>query len=159
MNNTTVVDNLEALLAAVEAQPETLFDLSSFRKDTSCGSNFCTAGLACTLPRFQALGFKLEVTGERYGGGLMYTAKVGGLGVYQSVNGEDDYGDEEADVADFALGEGAWQNLFKMSGDGALDAELGYYYNWESNTANMTDKELAIARLKEQIELVKGEQE
>jgi hypothetical protein len=153
----TIIENLEALKAAVEAQPESRFDLSRFRNDTPCGTNFCTAGLAASLPQFQALGFRLDATPKDYAPGeFNYTVSVNGIDVYSPVSGDEE---DEADAADLVFGARAWQHLFETAGDGELDREIGYAYDWKEDVGNMTDKELAIARLKKQIETLKGEQE
>lgn len=140
MNN--IKQNLEILLAAVEAQPETLFDLDAFRQDEPCGTLYCTAGLAATLPYFQCLGLKLDDT-------CVWT-EVTGKGV-DVIDGGGDY----------LFGENSWYNLFTPPGEGRLDALVGYKYEGELvgkhssgcgiYKPNMSDKELAIARLKEQI--------
>lgn len=37
--------NIKRAIEIVTAHPETNFDLSSFKEETACGTNFCTAGL------------------------------------------------------------------------------------------------------------------
>ena len=57
--NQSIINNLEILSAAVEAQPEPMFNLRRFKNETECGTLFCTVGLATTIPHFQELGFKM----------------------------------------------------------------------------------------------------
>jgi hypothetical protein len=146
MSNAIIVANLEALLAAVEAQPETLFDLSFFRNETECGSNFCAVGLACTMPEFQAMGFNLRATANDYSrDGFSYRAEINGaLAMWNNRT-------------DFAFGTDSYQRCFEPANEGSLDNELGYEFDRDTDTANMTDKELAVARLKKQIAILKGE--
>lgn len=151
MSNATIVSNLEALLAAVEAQPESQFDLSYFRHDSEdenvCGTLFCTVGLACTMPRFQAEGYELIATPKNYDPGkFTYHVEVHGTDV------------RDSDASDAAFGTGAWFSLFTPAGDGLFDTDLGYKVSGDDYEGNMTDKELAILRLKKQIDYMKGEQ-
>jgi len=142
----SITSNLETLLAAVEAQPEDNFDLSHFRQDTACGTNFCTLGLACTMPKFREMGFSLREELNTFApSGFSYHAQVNGLSAM--------WGNR----TDFAFGTNSYERLFEPADDGNLDEELGYEFDYDTDTANMSDKELAIARLKKQIELMKGE--
>lgn len=143
--NQEIINNLETLLAAVEAQPESQFNLSHFKVEEPCGSLFCTVGLACTMPEFKAMGYELVPTGGNWNGSPTYRAHV---------NHEDVV---ESDVCDPAFGDEAYQRLFRPAGGGWIDDDLGYDIDYSENTATMTDKELAIARLNHQIAAYKGE--
>lgn len=123
--------NLFTLLGAVQAQPEEAFNLSSYCEKRTCGTLFCTAGLAATLPHFQAQGMALATI--PYGTGFMV-----------EVNGDDV--DETEDTNEL-FGDDAWANLFAARGDGSRD------YDFDLNYA-MTDKQLAVKRIEAQIEAI-----
>lgn len=137
-----VVTNLETLLAAVEAQPDEQFNLSDYSNETECGTMYCTAGLAATLPHFNAQGMYWGL--GMYGGPEV---KVGN----GTVNDDDE--------TDQRFGLDAWYILFASYGFGKLDKELGAYAPEDAyqRTRLLKDKELAIARLKAQIKFIKGE--
>ncbi len=152
---TEIIENLQALLVAVEAQPESQFNLSFFKQDADktdgevCGTLFCTVGLACTMPRFQALGFALKAYPMHW--------KPGSFSYFAEVNGVDVLGTKSSDAA---FGANAYHELFEPAGDGSLDAELGYaIFNEyeETQTATHTHKQLAILRLKHRIATYGGE--
>lgn len=143
------VENLETLLAAVEAQPEQNFNLSYFREDDNvCGTLFCTVGLACTMPVFQRQGFELiEKKLECFTGRSVY---------YVEVNGQDV---RDTGAADTSFGADAYNELFSTAGDSNIDELVGYKSIWKDDTeeyvTNMTHKELAVARLKYRIAQLK----
>lgn len=153
MNN--IKQNLTILLAAVEAQPETLFNLDRYKADEPCGTIFCTLGLGCSMPYFIEKGFGF-IEETLYGGGKLYYASLDGAHVL-----------EVPDALDKVFGESAWQRLFAPAGCGNIDGEVGYDDEsvvvgegaWGDPVCkpNMTDKELAIARLKYQIKLYSDE--
>lgn len=133
MNNLTNEQrtNLEILLAAVHNTPEANFDLDNFRQDTPCGTLFCTVGIACTLPRFEAMGFRLvpiPTFGELPPD--TYRAYVGDAPVAFTP------------ATDEAFGEDAYRHLFSVAGTNFDRDYIGY------DDDEMTDKELAIARLR-----------
>ena len=144
-----IINNLEILRAAVEEQPENLFDLGSFKSVEPCGTLFCTLGLACTMPHFQAMGFSLV----KYGGGTWYNPKLNGNYIF-----------EELDSVDDIFGDDSFLRLFELAGGGIMDFDLGFdadyedYYNGSLDPQNMSDKTLALKRLDRQINIYKGEQ-
>jgi len=135
--NQEIIANLEHLLAAVEAQPETLFKLSHWKREESCGTIFCVAGLACALPRFQELG----MAWNEYD-----VPTCNGVSMWEA-GGDELFGPRSMD------------ELFHSSGNGSLDTQLGLQWNVEEGEITMecSDKELAIARLKHRIANYKGE--
>lgn len=138
MSNQAIIDNLEALLAEVKLQPESTFDLSVFKKETECGTIFCAVGLACTMPRFQEMGFEFRACEGVYR-----------TNYFTEINGEDVM---DAGVADPYFGGNAFRELFSPAGDGRLDGDLNYYEeDDETGEPTMTDKELIIARLEYKI--------
>jgi len=149
----SIIKNLETLLEAVKAQPEKQFDLSVFRQDTPCGTNFCTLGLACSMPWFQEQGYSFVPS--PFGDGYFISSYQG-----QDVR-------DNLRMVDGTFGEVAFGYLFKPAGDGDSDEALGYEssYVYDDATgvgdlkANMTDKALAIARLELRIAQLKEEQE
>lgn len=131
-----IKQNLESLIVAVEAQPEEKFDLDRYKQETDCGTAFCTAGLASTMPEFQAQGLNYQKipNTER---GMVY---VGTLSIWYRG------------VSDPMFGPDSFTRLFEPAGVGALDGLLGY--DDEGETPNMTDKELALARLRNQLQTI-----
>lgn len=130
-----IIENMEILLAAIKAQPEDNFDLSYFKKETEnvCGTLYCSAGLACTLPHFQAKGWK-----------LVHDVDSGWWDVHINNNDfpvafDEDFGDE------------AFDYLFAPSGCGEVD-ELHPAYIDTFDDMRTSDKELAIWRLERRIE-------
>lgn len=146
--NATIITNLEALKAAVLAQPDAEFDLSQYRQDRyTCGTLYCTAGLAASMPLFQeqGMGFR-PFLGARF----MVT-----------VNGSD-IRDNDTDT-DALFGENAWKRLFAAYGDAeGEDAKEMHkqtsdgYIDWESEL--FPHKEVAVQRLERQIAAMKGAQ-
>lgn len=139
--NQSIINNLEILSAAVEAQPEPMFNLRRFKNETECGTLFCTVGLATTIPHFQELGFKMV---EEYPKWFM--VQVGDDAIYDEGVSEEYFGEE------------AFARLFEPAGQGYLDNKLGYIdHDEDCDTIppNMTDKELALARLRLQIKVLK----
>ena len=141
MSNETIITNLEVLLAAVEAYPENNLNLSSYKCDDSvCGTLYCVAGLAATLPHFNAQGMYFEDDGE----------------IHMDDEGGDGHVGRDS-CTDPLFGPEAWYNLFATYGGGNRDEELGAFTDSSRFERAMTDKQLAVARLKAQIEAVKGE--
>ncbi len=142
--NQSIINNLEILTAAVEAQPEPMFNLSRFKSETECGTLFCTVGLATTIPHFQELGFHIVQLAPNWLG----------------VNVDDEFIADEG-VSERYFGQEAFPRLFEAAGQGSQDSALGYLDEDEAGydiPLNMTDKELALARLRLQIkELKEGE--
>jgi hypothetical protein len=60
---TTIRENLLALRAAIERQPERLFDMSTFSTPTICGTFYCSLGLAASMPFFNEQGLTLSEAG------------------------------------------------------------------------------------------------
>lgn len=143
-----IINNLEILRAVVEAQPENLFDLGSFKKVEPCGTLFCTLGLACTMPHFQQMGLSLKYD-ENF---KYFEALVGDYSAYQS------------NEIDSIFGDNSFNYLFEPAGGSGVDDELGFdvdyedYDDGDSVPQNMTDKTLALKRLDRQINIYKGEQ-
>jgi hypothetical protein len=131
-----VLKNLFTLLGAVQAQPEANFDLSSYARKEPCGTLFCTAGLAASLPHFQSQGMALIPWSTN-----TFMVEINGL----------DIDVREADT-DKMFGPDAWYSLFATYADGRRDESLGSG-SYGSGRA-MTDKALAIARIQAQIAAV-----
>jgi hypothetical protein len=133
MSNATIISNLETLLEAVEAQPEALFALCAWKQESECGTILCVAGLACTMPEFQAQGMRWN----KYD-----TPSVNGVSVWN-------------DAGDELFGCNSMKELFHSHASGLLDATLGFDTKYDEYgdliSVGCTDKELAIARLKHRI--------
>jgi hypothetical protein len=154
-----VVLNLERLIQAVEQQPETSFDLSYFRKDQTaednvCGTLFCTVGLACTLPEFSAIGFELKAQpSHRWDlpGVVSYKAYVNDVDVYM------------AHETDTTFGNNAFERLFDCRGCGIMDDSHPNFVLYDADEPDdggeidesVTDKQLALWRLNEQLAIYK----
>ena len=140
-----ILENLNILLEAVKAQPEELFSLDNFRRDHPCGSNFCTIGLATTMPHFIEKGYTL-VKGEAFT--MRYFLHVRGAPFSSDVK-----------VVDWDFGERAWPRLFESAGMGEHDfANDKLFAWWYDPNPHQPDertyphqKDLAIWRLERQI--------
>jgi hypothetical protein len=130
-----IISNLETLLEAVKAFPESNLDLGQYKHyREDCGTLFCTAGLAASMHEFNAQGVTFS-------------------GDFVRVNGE--WPDETSDTNDI-FGHGAWKVLFAPHGCGSADKELGAVeVMYKSSTKAMSDKALAIARLEYQLDIYK----
>lgn len=135
----TPIENIEILIEAVTAQPEELFDLSKYKREESCGTLFCTLGLAATLPEFQAQGLKIFQCGDAF-----------------DVTINDVHAWYEG-IAEPVFGPNAFIRLFEPADCGTMDAVLGYDRGWSYGSPNMTDKELALKRLNRQLSILKEE--
>lgn len=151
-----VVLNLERLIAAVEQHPEVEFNLDYFKVDTMdcngnvCGTLFCTAGLATTLPEFKAAGFELVARPNHHY--PSYSVQVNGDHIVASED------------TDKTFGASAFRNLFAGRNDGDFDKDHGgavsvasddiFANNWKIGE-HVTDKELALWRLNKQLAIYK----
>lgn len=139
MTKELILSNLRLLRSAVEAQPEKLFDLSNYKQESKCGTLFCTAGLAATMPEFQEQGM-----GFRPLPAAPWKCIV-------------TIGDEDIDdwgVAAPLFGDKAWDACFAGRADGLFDDEYpGDLYGGSF----VTDKQLALWRLDAQIEAVEAQ--
>lgn len=140
-----IAANLSVLLEAVKTQPENLFALSRYSQVKECGTLFCTAGLAATMPYFKEQGMELK---QPYKNDVTLVY-INGIEV------------DDLDVADSLFGEDAWTRLFATYGHGDFDADTDSAYcdwrlfgRWNNQTEPehlVTDKTLAIARLERQL--------
>lgn len=141
MNNELILNNLRLLYSAVEAHPEEIFDLSSYKQESSCGTLFCTAGLAASMSVFQAqgVGWKRQFCNDadNYGDDWHYVT-VDGIPIYETT------------AADYLFGTNSFENCFAANSMGARDWD-GFGYE------EVPDKQLALWRLEQQIESVTKE--
>lgn len=136
----TQIENLEALLTAVQSHPEALFNLNYWRQEEPCGTLFCVAGLAATMPKFQALGLNWSKNGDP---------------TFNGVNMWQGGGDE-------LFGNDSMHELFATSGEGYIDRDLDLEYEedeYGDPVMDCTDKELAVARIKDRITTYKAKLE
>lgn len=128
----TIRENLLEAIKAIEAWPEEKLDLEYFMKTSaSCGTLYCAAGLLTITPFFIEQG--------------LYLQNIGGRNAFRKAGDEDTIAFRAPWVSDM-FGEGAFGNLFATHGQGDLDKELladGY----------LSDKALALARLRKQLEM------
>ncbi len=118
-------ENLLTLIAAIEAQPETQFDLSSFVSENDCGTIYCSAGLAASMPFFMD---QLRQSKTVYAENLP-------LGEYAY------YVSDQAHM----WGPNSNEELFSPRATTDFDEQL------LENNPSMTDKELAVVRLRNRL--------
>jgi hypothetical protein len=116
-----IIKNLNVLLEAVEAQKELNLD-SYCTEEHGCGTLFCNAGLATTLPHFKRRGWKFD----RYG-----DVAVKGESVWSG--GDKDFGPD------------AFERLFEKFGEGEYDH---MYPRRKHGEPDCSHKKLAVWRLK-----------
>lgn len=142
-----IVMNLESLLEAVKEQPEELFNLNSYKREAECGTLFCTAGLAATMPEFQEQGYDFCVKYDS-----VFLVTVNGAEVTSST------------VVDPAFGEQAFDQVFSMRGGSSFDEKyMDSVYDdlYEEHRLKMkprdevSDKVVAINRLEQQLAIYK----
>lgn len=111
--------NIKRAIELVTAQPESNFNLNSFKEETACGTNFCTAGLLFEQREFRIQLENTELCKE-------HRHKTPGLMAHS----------EEM------FGPFCYQRLFAAYGEGVLDQE------WMRDCRKYpTHKELALLRL------------
>lgn len=121
----TILENLRKAYEIVAATPEETVCLDTFRRETPCGTLFCTAGLLAQDPFFKKQGFRLLSADNSY---------------YLNVDDE---------KADRLFGESAFDVLFETYGDGLDDNE--FLSEESAGDERPTHKELALLRLRKQI--------
>lgn len=125
------IENLKVTIAAVEAQPE--LDLEQYRRVTDCGTLYCVAGLLPTIPHFAEMG----VVAYGRGGAPVLPGYYGSNIALYALFGTFPDGD-------------AYRCLCASRHWGAWDEELG--------SDDLSDKELALARLRKALAIRQGEQ-
>lgn len=134
---TTIRENLLALRAGVEAHPEELLDLAAYKQRNSCGTLYCTFGLATTLPHFRELGMYIDGN-EAHGHSI-------------HLQGEGEEGSRFADWPDRLFGEDAYDRLFQVQDAGEFDRTENEDGLLDKNP-RLTGKQLALARIDKQLE-------
>lgn len=153
-----IIENLELAIKTVEAQPEEQFGLESFKEETSCGTIFCTAGLLTTVEHFRNQGMLLNPTLGGWDWPRLMTrqsTRTPGLYNYEWV----------ADL----FGPDAFNNLFEIRDQGEWDSSIiecargNHMDSLRSKGMDpgeypftFSDKELALARLSYQLDLIKS---
>lgn len=120
----TILENLRKAYEIVAATPEETVCLDTYRRETPCGTLFCTAGLLAQDPFFKKQGFRLVPAGKSH------------------------YLDLDDDLAARLFGESAFGVLFESYGDGLDDEFLS---EDSAGDERPTHKELALLRLRKQI--------
>lgn len=137
MSTPTIIENLNTLAAAIVAYPEKLFDLSRYRLQEDCGTLYCSAGLAASMPFFQEQGMTYDEDGQ---GDVL----VGGVFIAQSFNRLNEM-----------FGPEAFDTLFSTYHSGMYDTRLIIKIEDSKETNDpVTHKELALERIAKQIEIV-----
>lgn len=149
MNKELVLSNLRLLRNAVEKQPEQLFDLEQFKKEEPCGTLFCTAGLAASMPEFKAQGMRFESEAHP----LVPSPPWWRVKIGDSYLWDDEY--DTSTNADKLFGEDSSNTLFTERSEGACDADLLCDDDGDA-IPDISDKQLALMRLDVQIEAVEG---
>lgn len=146
-----ILENLNILLEAVKAFPESHFSLERYREDNECGSNFCTLGIATTIPHFVEKGYVLRP--------LMHNEKK----FFLQIN-EQDFDAAGNKILENDFGKNAFDCLFDLALYGLNDSENDQVKAWkaEHRPEDMAadedeeeeyphQKDLAIWRLERQI--------
>lgn len=134
MTITTIINNLKAAIAALEAEPDHLIDLRAYIiEHDGCNTLHCSAGLLATTEHFKALGWRWSADG-----GDVYIGNrwIGSL----------NYSDPGI-ILNQQLGSNAFDRLFHPRNLGAWDFSL----HEEGPELLITDKDLALARLRRQL--------
>jgi hypothetical protein len=123
-----IVQNLKKAIEAIEGRDSSELELSCFTSKGECGTLYCSAGI-------------LAITQYFYDQGMMFKEDH----VY--INGRSMF---QAEVGDIMFGTCAYSRLFELRGCAEWDGEI-------DPRDEMTDKELALARLNRQLEVVQKE--
>lgn len=147
MSKTKILENLKLLHSAVLSQPESHFGLAQFKQEEPCGTLFCTAGLAATMPEFQAQGVELvgTPTPSLYGTKTWWQVLINGEPLWDV--------DEYIAPADDLFGDAAADNCFSERWESPYDEAV--LAEWE-DSRDVSDKQLALYRLERQIEAVEN---
>lgn len=128
--------NLIEAIRVVDAEPDNLVDLDTYERETPCGTLHCTAGLLAHQPYFQAQGLRLlkEIPGRDH------------LTIHNPFP-----------TFSNLFGILAWDRLFTPRSEGVWDEELIREFEApneddEPTQPAPTDKQLALARLRKQLE-------
>lgn len=137
----TIIENLTKAIEVIESVPEERLDLHAYASD--CGTMFCTAGWLAQDPFFKAQGmaFKKMTIGRKE-----YVAQVVNE-KYEDAHISTDY-DERNTWVDTMFGPAAFYRLFTARDDGSFDSDI------ELEHENLTDKQLAILRLDQQLKVM-----
>lgn len=125
----TIIDNLKAAIAAVEAAPA--LDLGAWRSRHDCGTLFCIGGLIAVTPHFKRQGVYANKSGAPY----TRTAATS-VGALEELFGTYD---------DAGFGVSAFNCIFSSHGSGSWDADL--------RASILSHKDLALARLRRALAL------
>jgi hypothetical protein len=137
MSTATIIENLNTLAAAIAAYPEELFNLQRYRLQQDCGTLYCSAGLAASMPFFQKQGMTYDEDGH---GDVL----VGGVFIAQSFNRLNEM-----------FGPNAFDVLFSCFAGGLCDTELFKNIDDRKTTdQTISHKELALERIAKQIKIV-----
>mgnify|MGYP001576459888 CR=1 FL=1 len=136
MSRDTIRCNLIEAIRLVEAEP--VLELDQYLTETTCGTLYCTAGLLAQQPYFQRQGMRLSQ--DEDWGGLS-------IGTYFLTIGHREL-----------FGDDAFDRLFASSKVGVWDDELireleAPNEDAEPTKPRPTDKQLALARLRRQLDL------
>lgn len=138
----TIRKNLEVLAEAIKAHPAELFDLSKYMQVKDCGTLYCSAGLAATLPHFQQQGMRIDEDRDVYVDGEFIA--------FSPADG--------SSPTDVLFGTRAFYRLFAGYGSGIYDSRLvnARGYSREYNRS-VTDQELALFRIDQHIKFLEQE--
>lgn len=139
-----ILANIDKAISILEAIPEKKIDLKRYKVEEPCGTIACAVGWCASDPHFIAQGMRLTRNGDPDGFQPFLLAKAGSISLVEAVM----YMDE------LFGGDDTFDCLFAEYGNGVYDADLlgvdePQECNWGGEDAKpMTDKELAIARLR-----------
>lgn len=132
-----MVENLIVLRAAIQAHKANLFNLEAYTCKTPCGTLYCSAGLATTMPHFQNQGMHLDDSGDN--------VLVNGVGIANRKGIE----------INKLFGPDAFNNLFTWYGNSNYDVELlelPEYQVLEYDHDVVSHQQLALHRIDKQLD-------
>lgn len=143
-----IINNLRKAIGVVAAYPEDRFDLGTFRQNQhNCGTLFCTYGLLTESRQFPTIKWGPVLPG--YPSGYPF---IGSRSENENF-WPHPWTTSQKDRQDELFGKKAYGKLFELRGAGIYDFEI---FLEQLNT--LSDKNLALARLKKQLALYEAEE-
>lgn len=139
MNRSIILNNLNEARAIVEAAPADSINLDDYRRETECGTLFCTAGLLASSPYFMALGMYLRPIAKK-------RHDADPTNPRWTIERQGFLGSDMDTWLDPMFGPSAWGNLFTPANTGVSMHKM---------PPGSTHKDLALKRIDLQIAYIK----
>lgn len=139
MNTQFQIHNLKKAIEILTAAPESRIDLLHYARATECGTLFCALGWLGRIPYFRSLGLSMQLSEENQGNTEVTFTIL--------LNRERPSGSKFDENLDAIFGPESWASLFTCRGDSIYDNDL-----------SLSDKEMALHRLRCQIARIKTRQ-